>query len=110
MSLSRRSFLAATGAASLAGIARSETPKGAKFQLGLVTYNVVQSWDLPAILKVCQANGIAAVEGVCVDTVERERMRVDHLGEHRGDPTVRDLWQRKPPLGPRDRFLNQCLH
>ena len=62
MLLSRRSFLAATGAASLAGIARSETPKVPKFQLGLVTYNVVQSWDLPAILKVCQANGIAAVE------------------------------------------------
>ncbi len=62
MSLSRRSFLAATSAATLAGIARSETPKVPKFQLGLVTYNVVQSWDLPAILKVCQANGFAAVE------------------------------------------------
>lgn len=33
-----------------------------KFKLGLVTYNVPASWDLPTILKTCQTVGIAAVE------------------------------------------------
>lgn len=61
--LSRRSFLAA-GAAAVAG---SALPlQGAedlvKFKLGLVTYNVPATWDLPTILKVCKEIGIAAVE------------------------------------------------
>ena len=64
--LSRRSFLAAAGAAPLAlGAVRGEEPRGSsapKFQLGLVTYNVAKDWDLPTILRVCQATGVAAVE------------------------------------------------
>ncbi|HXD88347.1 MAG TPA: TIM barrel protein [Urbifossiella sp.] len=59
-SLSRRSFLAAS-AALLAPSAASAAPL-AKFKLGLVTYNVPATWDLPTILKVCQEVGIAAVE------------------------------------------------
>jgi sugar phosphate isomerase/epimerase len=62
--LSRRSFLAATGAAvagaDLPTLAAAEPPL--KFKLGLVTYNVPATWDLPTILKVCKEVGIAAVE------------------------------------------------
>ncbi|HJZ53648.1 MAG TPA: TIM barrel protein [Gemmataceae bacterium] len=61
--LSRRSFLAAAGAA-IAGVrptlaTAAEPPK---FKLGLVTYNVPANWDLPTILRVCKEVGIAAVE------------------------------------------------
>jgi sugar phosphate isomerase/epimerase len=59
--LSRRSFLAAAGVApfALPALARADE---AKFQLGLVTYNVPKDWDLPTILKICKEVGIAAVE------------------------------------------------
>ena len=64
-SLSRRSFLAAAGAAltpfaNASGSWLAEKPL--KFKLGLVTYNVPATWDLPTILKVCKEVGIAAVE------------------------------------------------
>ncbi|MBY0514619.1 MAG: sugar phosphate isomerase/epimerase [Gemmataceae bacterium] len=61
--LSRRSFLAAAGAA-VAGV-RTPLVAGAeppKFKLGLVTYNVPANWDLPTLLKMCKEVGIAAVE------------------------------------------------
>ena len=64
--LSRRSFLAAAGAAVLAARTRGDEPPGSsgepKFKLGLVTYNVPKDWDLPTILRVCKQVGIAAVE------------------------------------------------
>ena len=64
--LSRRSFLAAAGAAVLAARVRGDEPRGSsgapKFQLGLVTYNVPKDWDLPTILRVCKQTGVAAVE------------------------------------------------
>ncbi|HLW67981.1 MAG TPA: TIM barrel protein [Gemmataceae bacterium] len=68
--LPRRRFLQ-TGAVAAAGLAlpeslaaQSPTPVGKprKFQLGIVTYNVAKDWDLPTILKNCQAAKIAAVE------------------------------------------------
>jgi len=59
MPLSRREFLAT--AAALSGGFAAAAP-AAKFKLGLVTYNVPATWDLPTILKVCQEVGIAAVE------------------------------------------------
>jgi len=62
--LSRRSFLAATGAV-LANPAIPLAPakeNPPKFKLGLVTYNVPATWDLPTILRVCKEVGIAAVE------------------------------------------------
>jgi sugar phosphate isomerase/epimerase len=61
--LSRRSFLAAAGAAPLLlpRLAHAEADEP-KFKLGLVTYNVPKAWDLPTILKVCKEVGIAAVE------------------------------------------------
>lgn len=63
--LSRRSFLAA-GALAVTGGFRpapsSAAEEAAKFKLGTVTYNVPKDWDLPTLLKVCKATGIAAVE------------------------------------------------
>ncbi|HET6575457.1 MAG TPA: TIM barrel protein [Fimbriiglobus sp.] len=63
--LSRRSFLAAAGAAVAAPWVRSApapAPGEPKFRLGLVTYNVAKDWDLPTILRICKQDGIAAVE------------------------------------------------
>lgn len=58
--LSRRAFLAAAGAAPFALSARAaEEPK---FRLGLVTYNVTAGWDLPTVLRICKAVGVAAIE------------------------------------------------
>jgi len=67
----RRRFLQ-TGALATAGLAVSNThtqgapaapvPKGPKFRLGLVTYNLAAGWDLPTLLKVCKATGISPVE------------------------------------------------
>jgi sugar phosphate isomerase/epimerase len=66
----RRRFLQA-GLASAAGLAvsgqASSQPPGVsakprKFQIGIVTYNVAKDWDLPTILKNCQAAKVAAVE------------------------------------------------
>jgi sugar phosphate isomerase/epimerase len=62
--LSRRSFLAAAATLPVAFQPRlgRTAEEIAKFQLGLVTYNVPKDWDLPALLKVCKEVGIAAVE------------------------------------------------
>jgi sugar phosphate isomerase/epimerase len=65
--LSRRSFLAAAGAAAAAPLAHAAPASGSsdaapKFKLGLVTYNVAAGWDLPTILQVCKKTGVAAVE------------------------------------------------
>jgi sugar phosphate isomerase/epimerase len=65
---SRRHFLQAAGAAAVLGAAprtgpaADAAPGAPKFQLGIVTYNIAKDWDLPTILKVCQAAKIAAVE------------------------------------------------
>jgi sugar phosphate isomerase/epimerase len=63
--LSRRGFLA-SGASAVAGatvpLLLRAADDVAKFKLGLVTYNVPATWDLPTILKVCREVGIAAVE------------------------------------------------
>lgn len=66
----RRQFLAASAASAAAcGVAvpapaadPKADPKAPPFKLGMVTYNVAAQWDLPTILKVCKAVGIAAVE------------------------------------------------
>jgi hypothetical protein len=44
--------------------ADSEKPadKKPKFRLGLVTYNLAAKWDLPSLLKACQATGVSPVE------------------------------------------------
>ncbi|GIW78734.1 MAG: hypothetical protein KatS3mg105_0541 [Gemmatales bacterium] len=67
MAYTRREFLR-TSAAMVASTTLGGDVGGAdgktkpKFQLGLVTYNVAATWDLPTIIKVCQQVGIAAVE------------------------------------------------
>lgn len=54
--MDRRHFLAA---AALPLVAARPAPK---FQLGLVTYNVPATWDLPTLLDTCKAVGVTAVE------------------------------------------------
>src|SRR5438067_6569021 len=68
--LSRREFLAASGAVICGGLASpgssglfaNQADAPLKFKLGLVTYNVPKDWDLPTLLKVCKDVGVAAVE------------------------------------------------
>jgi sugar phosphate isomerase/epimerase len=67
MTASRRQFLAASAAAcAVSAPLRGEDGKaGTKqpsFKLGMVTYNTAAQWDLPTLLKVSKATGIAAVE------------------------------------------------
>src|SRR5262245_1233088 len=66
MTASRRQFLAASAALGVTASTRADAPKPEakplNFKLGMVTYNVAAQWDLPTILKVCKAVGIAAVE------------------------------------------------
>ena len=62
MPITRREFLAATAATAVAGSQAKAVAPSAKFQLGLVTYNVAQSWDLPTLLRICKEAGVAAVE------------------------------------------------
>lgn len=66
MTPTRRQFFAASAALSVAATSQAESPKpdakGPLFKLGLVTYNTAAQWDLPTLLKVCKATGIAAVE------------------------------------------------
>jgi sugar phosphate isomerase/epimerase len=68
MTATRRQFLAAA-ACGVATPALSQAPKPVPempalvpYKLGLVTYNTAAQWDLPTLLKVCKATGIAAVE------------------------------------------------
>jgi sugar phosphate isomerase/epimerase len=68
----RRQFLTTAAAFTAAGLPLSagvaaaapsnQTGKPLLFKLGLVTYNVAKDWDLPTILKICKATGLAAVE------------------------------------------------
>ena len=68
---SRRDFLA-TGGAAACGLAGSALPSAAadappapaplRYRLGIVTYNIAASWDVPTILRVCRDVGLAAVE------------------------------------------------
>ena len=68
--IDRRRFLAAgaLGAAALRAApaaepsAAKDEDKKPKFRLGLVTYNVAAQWDLPSLLKACQATGVSPVE------------------------------------------------
>jgi sugar phosphate isomerase/epimerase len=54
--------IATAGLTAAAPVHAAAEPTPAKFQLGLVTYNLAGGWELPALLKVCQNVGIAAVE------------------------------------------------
>lgn len=66
----RRRFLTGAGALAAAGltphaVAAAQTRDQApalKYRLGIVTYNIAAAWDVPTILKICRAVGLAAVE------------------------------------------------
>src|SRR6266571_6774406 len=65
----RRRFLQAAGSSAATLIAASTTgqpaepdEKAAKFRLGIVTYNIAASWDLPTIIRICKDVGISPVE------------------------------------------------
>ena len=67
--MSRRGFLrrsVAAGATALAAadLARSaDAPKrGGRMRLGLVTYLWAQSWDLPTLIRNCEASKVLGVE------------------------------------------------
>jgi sugar phosphate isomerase/epimerase len=66
MTATRRQFMAASATFGVAASTQADPPKiepkPLQFKLGMVTYNVAAQWDLPTILKVCKAVGIAAVE------------------------------------------------
>lgn len=40
----------------------AQAPRQRRYRLGMVTYNIAANWDLPTILRVSRAVGIAAVE------------------------------------------------
>src|SRR5262249_37290897 len=67
--LSRRTFLGSAGAVAAGALAAGAdaapppNPRPAlKYRLGIVTYNIAATWDVPTILRVCRAVGLAAVE------------------------------------------------
>ncbi len=65
--LHRRRFLQSTGLAVTAMTTGPATTKPSaqrvpRFRLGLVTYNLAKTWDLPTILRVCKAVGVSPVE------------------------------------------------
>lgn len=80
MTVSRRRFLqagaaiTATGAVTATATA-APTPKPLKYKLGTVTYNIAKDFDVPTLLKVCKATGLAAVE-----------LRTTH--KHRVEPSL----------------------
>jgi sugar phosphate isomerase/epimerase len=45
-----------------ASTARASAGEAPKIRLGIVTYNIAGSWDLPTILKVCKGVGLSPVE------------------------------------------------
>src|SRR3954447_24994798 len=69
--LSRRRFLQGAGALTVAGAAAGvatagppagNLPPALRYRLGIVTYNIAATWDVPTILRVCRTVGLAAVE------------------------------------------------
>jgi sugar phosphate isomerase/epimerase len=66
---SRRRFLTQAGALTTAGLASTTAHAGPandrhplRYRLGTVTYNIAAAWDLPTLLRICRAVGLAAVE------------------------------------------------
>ena len=72
MNTSRRDFLVSAGMAGLAGLGLSQPdtmaaevippPKASPMKLGMVTYNLGKDWDVPTIIKNCEAAGFEGVE------------------------------------------------
>ena len=62
MAVNRREFLGAALATTLVASQAEAVATPPKFQLGLVTYNVAQNWDLPTLLRIAREAGVAAIE------------------------------------------------
>jgi sugar phosphate isomerase/epimerase len=60
VSMKRRSFLA--GSAALAALPQIQAAPAGKFQLGCVTYNLLQNMDLETVIHTLEDTGFAAVE------------------------------------------------
>jgi sugar phosphate isomerase/epimerase len=65
----RRDFLQAAGALTASGVIASAAQQPSatasaplRFRLGIVTYNIAASWDLPTLLRVCRNVGLSPVE------------------------------------------------
>jgi hypothetical protein len=63
----RELLMAGTAACGLAGLPSTAKPQAvtkpqARYQLGIVTYNIAAQWDIPTILKICKTVGLNAVE------------------------------------------------
>jgi sugar phosphate isomerase/epimerase len=61
---SRRQFMVGVGALAAVGAAQptTETASQPKYRLGLVTYNIAATWDIPTLLRVCRTIGLGPVE------------------------------------------------
>ena len=98
MKINRRHFLKATGL-SLGTLNLAELPADAaasgqasfivrptNMHLGLVTYNLAQDWDIPTIIKNCEA---AQFEGVELRTGHAHKVEVDSFaGAAQGSPAA----------------------
>lgn len=85
--IQRRDFLKAAGAACLIpslGVAAQSKPTATDLKLGLVTYNWGRSWDVPTIIKNCEATRFAGVElrsthqhgvEITIDQLRRKEVR-----------------------------------
>lgn len=62
MTLERRGFLQAAALAALAPMPATAAPTSPKYRLGLVTWNLASTWDLPTVLKLCKDAKIGPVE------------------------------------------------
>lgn len=89
MSFSRRDFLASAAAGtglglwSLdAGSTASAAAASARMRLGLVTYNLAKDWDVPTIIRNCEATGFAGVE---LRTSHAHKVEVDLTSDQRAE-------------------------
>jgi len=84
LDFSRRTFLAASGAAAalplLGPAAASAAQDAPKFTLGTITYNIGASWDLPTLLQVCKTTGFGSVE---LRTTHAHKVEPDLSAEQR---------------------------
>jgi sugar phosphate isomerase/epimerase len=65
MSPSRRQFLASAAALAAANAVTAQptaSPSSVRYRLGIVTYNIAATWDIPTILRVCKGVGLSPVE------------------------------------------------
>ena len=88
--MNRREFLRGTAALSLGALAFSPADKAsaasfakpAKMHLGMVTYNLAADWDVPTIIKNCEATNF---EGVELRTSHAHKVEVNLTKEERAE-------------------------